>query len=61
MRALLQRVSRASVTVDGQVVGAIERGFLILLGVTHGDSRREAEWLAAKIAGLRLFEDAGAK
>ena len=61
MRALLQRVSRASVTVEGQVVGAIDRGFMILLGVTHGDTRREATWLAAKIAGLRLFEDEAGK
>ena len=57
MRALLQRVSRASVTVDGQVTGAIGRGFVILLGVTHEDGRAQAEWLANKIAGLRIFED----
>ncbi len=57
MRAVVQRVSRASVRVAGQTVGAIERGFVILLGVTHADGRAEAEWLARKIAGLRLFED----
>jgi D-tyrosyl-tRNA(Tyr) deacylase len=57
MRALLQRVSRASVTVDGQVVGEIGRGFMVLLGVTHRDGRDEATWLANKTAGLRLFED----
>jgi len=57
MRALLQRVSYASVTVDGRVVGQIGRGFVILLGVTHSDTEAEAEWLARKIAGLRLFED----
>lgn len=57
MRALLQRVSRASVTVDGRVVGEIGRGFVALLGVTHSDGRDEADWLANKIAGLRLFED----
>jgi D-tyrosyl-tRNA(Tyr) deacylase len=43
--------------VDGIAVGAIERGFLVLLGVTHADGRTEAEWLARKIAGLRVFED----
>ena len=57
MRAVIQRVSRASVIVDGQVVGAIGRGFLVLLGVTHNDGRVEADWLARKIAGLRIFED----
>ena len=57
MRALLQRVSRASVTVEGRVVGAIGRGFVILLGVTHADGQAQADWLARKIAGLRLFED----
>ncbi len=61
MRAVVQRVSRASVTVGGQVVGAIGRGFLVLLGVTHGDGRPEAEWLARKIATLRIFEDAAGK
>ncbi|MCX6027833.1 MAG: D-aminoacyl-tRNA deacylase [Chloroflexi bacterium] len=61
MRALIQRVSRASVTVNGHVIGAIGRGFLVLLGVTHGDGRPEAEWLARKIATLRIFEDAAGK
>ena len=61
MRALIQRVSRASVTVDGQAVGAIGRGFLVLLGVTHNDGRAEAGWLARKIAGLRIFEDEAGK
>jgi D-aminoacyl-tRNA deacylase len=61
VRAVIQRVSRASVTVDGQVVGRIGRGFLVLLGVTHDDSRAEADWLARKIAGLRVFEDAAGK
>ena len=61
MRAVVQRVSSASVTVDGAVVGAIERGFLILLGITHDDSEAEAVYLAHKIAGLRLFEDADGK
>ena len=61
MRAIVQRVSRASVTVDSQVVGAIGRGFLVLLGVTHDDGRTEADWLARKIAGLRIFEDDAGK
>ena len=57
MRALLQRVSRASVCVDDTVVGAIGRGFVVLLGVTHDDGEDEAAWLANKVAGLRVFED----
>lgn len=61
MRALIQRVSQASVMVDGQVVGRIGRGFLVLLGVTHDDGRAEADWLARKIAGLRVFDDAARK
>ncbi len=61
MRALLQRVSQASVTVDGRVVGQIGRGFCILLGVTHSDTNKEADWLANKIAGIRLFEDEAGK
>jgi D-tyrosyl-tRNA(Tyr) deacylase len=61
MRALVQRVSRAQVTVAGQVVGAIGPGFVVLLGVTHGDGSAEAAWLAHKIVGLRLFEDAAGK
>ncbi len=61
MRALLQRVSRASVSVDGRIVGQIDKGFAILLGVTHSDSQQEATWLANKIAGIRLFEDEAGK
>jgi D-aminoacyl-tRNA deacylase len=61
MRAVIQRVSQANVVVDSQVVGAVERGFLVLVGVTHGDTRAEADWLARKIAGLRLFEDEAGK
>ncbi|MEM2992909.1 MAG: D-aminoacyl-tRNA deacylase [Candidatus Caldarchaeum sp.] len=49
MRVVLQRVTRASVTVDGQVVGAIDQGFLILIGVRNGDTAAEAKWLAEKI------------
>ena len=61
MRAIIQRVSSASVSVDGKRVGVIERGFLVLVGVTHGDTHAEADWLARKIAGLRLFEDEAGK
>lgn len=61
MRALLQRVSRAGVSVDGRVVGRIGRGFVVLLGVTHGDGRSEADWVANKIAGLRVFDDDAGK
>lgn len=57
MRVILQRVSRGSVTVDGRVVGAIENGFVALVGVTHGDTQAEAELLARKTAHLRVFED----
>jgi len=55
MRAVLQRVSRASVTVEGQVVGAIERGVVALIGVADGDADADADQLAQKIADLRLF------
>lgn len=61
MRALIQRVSQASVSVDGQEVAAIGQGFLVLLGVGQGDGEAQAAWLAKKIAGLRLFEDQAGK
>ena len=61
MRAVIQRVSRARVTVDGVVTGEIERGLLVLLGVGAGDGRPEADYIADKIAGLRIFEDSGGK
>lgn len=61
MRTIIQRVSEASVTVDGKSVSQIERGFLILLGITPTDGELEAVYLARKIAGLRLFEDAEGK
>jgi D-tyrosyl-tRNA(Tyr) deacylase len=57
MRALLQRVSKASVTVDEQTISAIGNGLLILLGVGHGDGEEQARFLAEKIANLRVFED----
>jgi D-aminoacyl-tRNA deacylase len=61
MRAVLQRVRRASVAVASEVVGQIEQGLLILLGVHRTDSEEQARWLADKVAGLRVFEDAGGK
>jgi D-tyrosyl-tRNA(Tyr) deacylase len=61
MRAVIQRVSRASVSVAGKVVGAIDRGVVVLVGVTHGDTEEQAEWLARKVAGLRIFEDSAGK
>lgn len=57
MKAILQRVARASVEVDNEVVGSIEQGFLILLGVEQGDDETEARVLADKISGLRVFTD----
>lgn len=57
MRVLLQRVSAGSVTVDGEVCGAIEGGFVALVGVTHDDTQGEAERLAKKTANLRVFSD----
>ena len=57
MRALLQRVSKASVTVEGQTISTIGKGLLILLGVGHGVGEEQARFLSDKIAGLRVFED----
>ena len=61
MRAVIQRVTRARVTVDGHTVGEIASGLLILLGVTHDDTKEDADYLAAKIVALRIFEDADGK
>ncbi|SRR5581483_8438671 len=61
MRVVLQRVSRASVTIGGRVAGAIERGFCLLVGYTHRDTTAEVEWMADKVAGLRVFPDAAGK
>lgn len=61
MRVLLQRVTHASVSVDGETVGQIGKGFVALVGVGHGDGEEQAAWLARKVAGLRVFEDAGGK
>lgn len=57
MRAVIQRVTRASVTVQGRVAGAIQHGLAILVGVRVGDTEAEAQWLASKIATLRIFDD----
>ena len=61
MRAVIQRVSRASVTVDGAVVGAIERGLLVFLGVGKDDTQKGIDFVADKIAHLRIFEDTEGK
>lgn len=61
MRVVLQRVSKASVTIDGRVAGAIGRGFCVLVGFTHGDATEQVDWMADKVAGLRLFSDAAGK
>ena len=61
MRALLQRVSKAGVRVDGEEIAAIGPGLLIFLGVAVGDGRAEADWLADKAAGLRIFSDQAGK
>ncbi len=57
MRVLLQRVSSASVTIDGNQVGAVGRGFCLLVGFTHTDTAAEVVWMADKVIGLRLFPD----
>ena len=61
MRAVVQRVLSSSVSVDGKIVGQIGQGFNILLGVGQGDGQKQVEWLAEKIAHLRIFEDENAK
>ena len=61
MRAVVQRVSRASVKVNGEFTGKIGDGLLVLLGVTHADSEADAAYLAEKVAGLRIFEDDAGK
>lgn len=61
MRAVVQRVGRAKVTVNGEVTGEIGRGLLVLLGVGLGDTRAAADYLAEKTIGLRIFEDSGGK
>lgn len=57
MRVVLQRVAHASVTVDGEIIGKIQRGFLLLVGVTHDDVIEDMEYLVRKIVQMRIFED----
>jgi D-aminoacyl-tRNA deacylase len=61
MRALVQRVSQAKVTVAGEVTGQIDRGLLVLLGVGHDDTTTQVAWMAEKLVGLRIFDDAEGK
>lgn len=61
MRAVVQRVSRAQVSVDGEIVGSIGAGLLVLLGVAKSDTNPDADYLANKIIGLRIFEDRDGK
>ena len=61
MRVVLQRVTSASVTVEAQVVGEIGHGLLVLVGIGHGDTQAEVQWLADKTADLRIFEDENGK
>ncbi|MFZ5624679.1 MAG: D-aminoacyl-tRNA deacylase [Gemmatimonadota bacterium] len=61
MRVVLQRVTRASVTIGDRVAGAIGKGFCLLAGFTHNDTAEVVDWMAEKVAGLRLFADAEGK
>ena len=61
MRVVLQRVSRASVTIGGSITGAIDQGYCLLVGFTHGDTSAQVDWMAEKVAGLRLFSDRDGK
>jgi D-aminoacyl-tRNA deacylase len=61
MRVVVQRASRGKVTVEGQVTGEIGRGYVLLVGVTHEDTREDADYLVEKIANLRIFEDESGK
>jgi D-aminoacyl-tRNA deacylase len=61
MRVVVQRVSHATVTIAGEVVGRIGQGLMVLLGITHDDTPAKARWLAEKVIGLRIFNDADGK
>ena len=61
MRLVIQRVKRSSVTINGQDKREIGQGMCVLIGVTHGDTEKDADWLAEKMAGLRIFSDADGK
>jgi D-tyrosyl-tRNA(Tyr) deacylase len=58
MRAVIQRVSEASVTIDGEITSAIKKGFLVLLGIEESDTQEDIIWLSAKIVQMRIFNDA---
>ncbi len=57
LKVVLQRSGKASVTVDGEITGSIDKGYVLLVGLTHEDEKEDAEYIAKKIAGLRLWED----
>lgn len=57
MRCVVQRVSKASVKVEGEIIGKIEKGLLALVGIGHDDTKQDIDWLAEKLLGLRIFED----
>ena len=61
MRAVVQRVKYSSVSVEGNTIGKIDQGFMILLGITHTDTAKDVDWLAGKILSLRIFEDENGK
>ncbi len=61
MRAVVQRVDRASVTVDGRVTGSVQRGLMVLLGVAEGDTAKDLAYIVDKVCGLRIFEDEAGK
>lgn len=61
MRAVVQRVTRASVTIDGEIVGEIENGLVVLLGIARDDTKQDADYLVPKIIALRIFDDAEGK
>jgi D-tyrosyl-tRNA(Tyr) deacylase len=61
MRAVVQRVKRAQVTVNGEITGKIDRGLLVFVGVAHNDAEADANYLADKVTGLRVFEDENGK
>ena len=57
MRAVVQRVDKADVTVDGQITGSVQKGLLVLLGVAEGDTEKDLQYMVDKVTGLRIFED----
>ena len=61
MRCVVQRVSRASVTVEGKITGQVEKGYMVLVGVEQGDDEQDVRYCADKVAGLRVFEDENGK